>query len=749
MPNSKFFVALLLILSTLAIIGNQLSTNVQGLPQYGSPQAIVTGQSTAIAIAVDGAGNIYWANQGNGLLLKLPKGSTTPTVLLSGLQNVQGVGVDAAGNVYYDEYFQGILYRLALGSSTPQVLQTGLDYPNFMSAAANGTVFFVTGQTCGDKIVRFNPSTSTLTTIVTAPTPHDTNHGFSGLFIHPSGDLYYTTCQYNSINRLPAGTSNPQLVLNAPYANGISVDNQGNIFYSLYLQSIDVLPYGSTTPTVIASGPSAYGHQLALDSNGNIFYTDSNGTTIWEIPVIPTYGQAQELVTGQQTPIGIAVDSAGTLYWANQYSQLLKLGKSSSTPTVILSGLNNVIGLGIDAAGNLYYDEYTLGSLYELPAGSNTPQVLASGLDYPNFLSVDSTGSNVYLVTGQTCGDKIVKFNLASHTLTTVLTAPSPHDTNHGFGGLFIHSSGDLYYTTCAYNTVNRLPAGSSTPLVLVNTPSTPTPWVGSSGVAVDSVGNVFYTLYEAVYLLPAGSSTPVLLTSQGCNSHEMALDQDDNVFYTDSPCGVIWKIPVLNLISTSQTTSSFIQSSSTTSSQTSQSSISSTSSATSTSAVTSTLTQSVTVTLTTTQYSVSQTQSGYSVSPTTFIQVSSNSTISNFQFDSSKLLLNFTVSGPSGTIGYTNVVIAKSLLNGSPAVLIDDGFTPVLALSLTSNSTHYFIAFTYHHSTHQITIGGSNAVPEFPISTLPLMAVALLMISVMVQKRRNQHHEKQRNVKD
>jgi streptogramin lyase len=150
---------------------------------------------------------------------------------------------------------------------------------------------------------------------------------------------------------------------------------------------------------------------------------------------------------------------------------------------------------------------------------------------------------------------------------------------------------------------------------------------------------------------------------------------------------------------------------------------------------VTSTLTQSVTVTLTTTQYSVSQTQSG--VSPTTFIQVSSNSTVSNFQFDSSKLLLNFTVSGPSGTIGYTNVVIAKNLLNGSPAVLIDNGLTPVLALSLTSNSTHYFIAFTYHHSTHQITIGGSNTVPEFQTSALPLLAGALLMISLAVQKRR------------
>jgi hypothetical protein len=134
----------------------------------------------------------------------------------------------------------------------------------------------------------------------------------------------------------------------------------------------------------------------------------------------------------------------------------------------------------------------------------------------------------------------------------------------------------------------------------------------------------------------------------------------------------------------------------------------------------------------------VSQTQSG--VSPTTFIQVSSNSTISNFQFDSSKLLLNFTVSGPPGTIGYTNVVIAKNLINGSPAILIDNGLTPVLALSLTSNSTHYFIAFTYHHSTHQITIGGSNTVPEFPISTLPLLAFVLLLISLAVQKRRKEH---------
>jgi hypothetical protein len=135
---------------------------------------------------------------------------------------------------------------------------------------------------------------------------------------------------------------------------------------------------------------------------------------------------------------------------------------------------------------------------------------------------------------------------------------------------------------------------------------------------------------------------------------------------------------------------------------------------------------------LTTTMYSISQGPGN----PTSYVQVSSNSTISALQFNSSRRLLNFTATGPSGTIGQTRVVIAETLLDGSPTVLIDDGRTPLLSLSVASNSTHYTIDFTYPHSNHTIAVGGSNSIPEFPTS-LPALAIPLLFITLAVRVRR------------
>lgn len=213
--------------------------------------------------------------------------------MVSGLQNVQGVAVDAAGNVYYDEYLQGILYELPAGTTTPQVLATGLDYPNFMSAAPNGTVFFVTGQTAGNKIVRFNPKTGTLTTILTAPSPYDTAHGFGGLFITPSGDLYYTTTGDGTVNRLPAGSSTPQILFTVPVAgfqwpSGVAADASGDVFFTIYGNGVQVLPTGSGTAMVLMSQPGftdGFAHEMALDSAGNVYFTDSYAGNIWKIPV--------------------------------------------------------------------------------------------------------------------------------------------------------------------------------------------------------------------------------------------------------------------------------------------------------------------------------------------------------------------------------------------------------------------------------------------------------------------------------
>jgi hypothetical protein len=147
---------------------------------------------------------------------------------------------------------------------------------------------------------------------------------------------------------------------------------------------------------------------------------------------------------------------------------------------------------------------------------------------------------------------------------------------------------------------------------------------------------------------------------------------------------------------------------------------------------VTSTFVETTTVTT----ILVASTESGMSVGGITYLQVSSNSTISNLQFDSGRKLINFTASGPSGTVGSTSVVFAKTLISGTPIVMIDNGNTPPISIALMSNSTHYSLTVTYPHSTHSIAIGGSGSIPEFGNLAAFILTAVLVCVFVALSRR-------------
>ena len=77
--------------------------------------------------------------------------------------------------------------------------------------------------------------------------------------------------------------------------------------------------------------------------------------------------------TGLAWPMGVAVDSAGDLYVAdNGTSRVLKLAAGSATPTVLpFTGLKDPDGVAVDAAGNLYVTDGSAGNsrVLKLPAG--------------------------------------------------------------------------------------------------------------------------------------------------------------------------------------------------------------------------------------------------------------------------------------------------------------------------------------------------------------------------------------------
>ena len=88
---------------------------------------------------------------------------------------------------------------------------------------------------------------------------------------------------------------------------------------------------------------------------------------------------------------------------------------------------------------------------------------------------------------------------------------------------------------------------------------------------------------------------------------------------------------------------------------------------------------------------------------------VESNSTISAFAFNSTSQELDFVVSGPSGTTGYTNVGIPKSFIGDVSNVNVYiDG--KQAEYTYCSQGDSWLLTFTYHHSSHHVTLDLNNA---------------------------------------
>lgn len=92
------------------------------------------------------------------------------------------------------------------------------------------------------------------------------------------------------------------------------------------------------------------------------------------------------------------------------------------------------------------------------------------------------------------------------------------------------------------------------------------------------------------------------------------------------------------------------------------------------------------------------QTPSPISV-PENYFTVESNSTIIELLFNNTSAELSFTVIGPSGTAGYVELTIAKSLISNPEGIKVYlDGSN--LGYEVSSSDDSWLLFFTYAHST-------------------------------------------------
>jgi len=109
---------------------------------------------------------------------------------------------------------------------------------------------------------------------------------------------------------------------------------------------------------------------------------------------------------------------------------------------------------------------------------------------------------------------------------------------------------------------------------------------------------------------------------------------------------------------------------------------------------------------------------------------VISNSTVSELAFNSTSQVLEFTVGGPSGTIGFTNVTIAKILIGDVNTLKV---YIEGKETNYTINDLAYSwrIQFTYHHSSHKIVMDFDSVQPK--ASATPLNGVAVAIIGFVI----------------
>ena len=85
-------------------------------------------------------------------------------------------------------------------------------------------------------------------------------------------------------------------------------------------------------------------------------------------------------------------------------------------------------------------------------------------------------------------------------------------------------------------------------------------------------------------------------------------------------------------------------------------------------------------------------------------LSITSNSTVSSVSFNSTSMQFSFEVEGTNGTTGFTNLYVNKSLVTNvdSITVYLDGDKVPYTTMSVGDS---WLVSFTYHHSSHHVSI--------------------------------------------
>ena len=386
--------------------------------------ALHTGLSPG-GLAIDAASNLYVVASdratGASDVYEIASGSSTPVALnLQGLYNLGGPGIgtiaiDPAGDLYVGANSNStyILEFKPGKTKTSRIIDpfSFFDIPGMLNYGPDGKLYVPINcqsvDTCEGDVIAFRHAGTPVESV------GDSTNGIDGVATAPNAILGSTG--------LRSPYSRPRI---APRFGMQSLLRSGATHSASRRSGASAAPRIAASPRITAQDPFGLSHSAHGVTNQNrgwisptthrapgMLYLADSGTGSsdpGEVVIYPSVGQSQlpigVLTAGMSTPQGLATDSSGNLYVANEgNSTVTEFAPGTSTPFRTYSAaLGSPLGVTVGTDGTLYVanllgsGSYT-GSVTEYPAGSTTPSLnFTNNGMYATAVALDAS-NNLYV----------------------------------------------------------------------------------------------------------------------------------------------------------------------------------------------------------------------------------------------------------------------------------------------------------------------------------------------------------------
>jgi sugar lactone lactonase YvrE len=434
------------------------------------------------AMAVDGAGNLFVADQDNYAIRKVIIATGEVTTLAgapgkpgradgardaAGFDSPSGVSYDGAGNLFVTDLSNRLIRKVVIATGQVSTVALGLTYPTSLAHDGTGNLFVTDGSYVISKVVIASGEVTTFAGLspYTGPAAGSGDTHFGSLAHVTSdgaGNLFIADSNGHAIRKLDVATANVTTLANRNKAywapRGLAYDGVGNLLASDG-DVIVKIAIAAEEGTILAGSSDASGAQdgtgpdarffnpngVAADGAGNVFVADSLACTIRKV-VIATgevttlagspenCGSADGLRTGARFryPSGVAYDGAGNLFVADTANSTIRKIVIATGEVSTIAGSPGVSAI-VDGIG---------------------PDVRFGG---PMDLACDGKG-NLFVIDGGIIRKMVIATKAVSAAVgrldqQAVVLGPLPASLNSP-AGIAVGSAGELFITDAAESAV-------------------------------------------------------------------------------------------------------------------------------------------------------------------------------------------------------------------------------------------------------------------------------------------------------